>query len=85
MTTYRITLDIDALDSLCLSDADIVRAFLALGADADARFTNARVVPSIDTHAFARCADVAFDATDNDIARYLAYYDAPEDETIMRY
>lgn len=69
---YTIVLDrlaiIDATDA---SDHAICTAFRELAALADATFTNVRVVPATDTHAFSSAdVTVAFDATPADVARY---------------
>lgn len=88
MPRYEITIDNDSISELTdLYAPDPIRALVhfanaALPANA---FTNIAVVESRDTHLFF-AADVTlqFDATADDAARYVAYYDAdPEILTIV--
>ncbi len=75
VTTYAIILDPDAIDA---SPTD---ALLTLADAANATFANPRVMPADDPHD-AYNVVVAFDATAADVARYVAYYDVPDDAII---
>jgi hypothetical protein len=75
--TYEIDIDAAAYDD----DATAIDALIAFARDAGVTFTNVRASDSRD-RAFAEY--VRFDATDDDVRAYLAFYDAdPDDVTLI--